>query len=72
MTLIDTLSPREREVAHLAHLGLTNKEIAAQLGLHESTIDTNMQRVFAKTGVRNRVELTRLVLGLSIDRMEAP
>lgn len=67
MTLIETLSTREKEVANLVHLGLTNKEIAAQLDLNESTVDTYCQRIFAKVGCRNRVELTRAVLGLPVD-----
>jgi DNA-binding NarL/FixJ family response regulator len=50
------LSPREREVLRLAASGLTNPEIAKQLGVGAETVKTMLSRVFAKLGVRNRTE----------------
>jgi DNA-binding CsgD family transcriptional regulator len=52
------ISPREAEVAALAALGLSNKEIAGQLFVSEGTVKTHLKRVFAKTGLRRRSQLS--------------
>lgn len=51
------LSPRERQIAQLAILGRSYAEIAASLHIQEQTVHDHMRKVFAKTGVGNRVEL---------------
>jgi DNA-binding NarL/FixJ family response regulator len=53
------ISRREREVAHLAADGHTNREIAEQLCLSERTVENHLYRVFAKLGIRSRRELSR-------------
>jgi ATP/maltotriose-dependent transcriptional regulator MalT len=55
----DPLTAREREVAELAADGRTNREIAEQLVLSDRTIEAHLRNVYAKLGVRSRVELTR-------------
>jgi DNA-binding CsgD family transcriptional regulator len=59
---LDVLSPREREVALLAVAGLTNRDVAATLGVAESTVKEHLKRSFLKLGVANRQQLTRLAL----------
>ena len=54
-----TLTAREREIAELVAAGRTNREVAAQLVLSERTIEAHLRNVYAKLGVRSRVELTR-------------
>ena len=54
------LTAREREIADLVAAGRTNKEIAAQLVLSTRTIEAHLRNIFAKLGVRSRVELARL------------
>lgn len=50
------LSRREREVlACMAH-GASNRAIAAKLSISQETVKTHLRHVFAKLGVRNRVE----------------
>ena len=49
------LTAREREVAALVAQGLTNGEIAERLFLSNHTIKTHINRIFAKTGSRDRV-----------------
>ena len=42
--------------------GLTSKAAADRLYLSVNTVNTHLRHVFAKLGVRSRVELTRIVL----------
>jgi DNA-binding NarL/FixJ family response regulator len=51
------MTKREGDVVRLAVEGLSNREIAAQLGLTEHTVKNYLFRVFDKLGVSNRVEL---------------
>jgi DNA-binding CsgD family transcriptional regulator len=53
----DTLTPAERRVAVQAAAGLRNHEIAAALSLSERTVESHLGRVFAKLGIRSRVQL---------------
>jgi NarL family two-component system response regulator LiaR len=56
------LSEREQEVAILAVQGMTNKEIAVQLGINAKTVKTHLQNVFRKLKVRRRVQLSAFSL----------
>jgi DNA-binding NarL/FixJ family response regulator len=56
------LSPRERTVLRYVFEGLTNKEIAVNLGISESSVKAAMQQLFDKTGVRTRSQLVRIAL----------
>lgn len=51
-----SLSPREREVVRLLGRGLSNKEIASQLGIGESTVKTHVERIFRKLDVSDRTQ----------------
>jgi DNA-binding CsgD family transcriptional regulator len=56
------LSPREREILGLLVGGLTNKDIAAQLGVSKYTISSYIGRIRDKMGVRTRRQLTHIIL----------
>jgi len=51
----DGLTQREVEILGLIARGLTNGEIAERLFLSSHTIKTHINRIFAKTGSRDRV-----------------
>jgi DNA-binding NarL/FixJ family response regulator len=50
------LTPREREVWALMAAGMTNPQIAEQLGLSDNTVKFHVQHLFSKLGVKNRTE----------------
>ena len=54
------LTPREKEVATLAALGLTNEEIAKELGISVKTVKAHLSLVFQKLGVKRRSELAQM------------
>ena len=54
------LTPREREVLRFVARGLTNREIARELGVTPETVKTLLARTFAKLGVRRRAEAVAL------------
>lgn len=51
-----TLTEREREVLRLVAEGLSNKEVAAALGLSPRTVQTHLQHVMHKLGAASRVD----------------
>jgi DNA-binding NarL/FixJ family response regulator len=57
--LPDGLTPREAEILGLVAQGLTNPEIAQELVLSHHTIKTHINRIFAKTGSRDRAAAVR-------------
>ena len=55
----DGLTIREAEVLSLLASGLSNTEIAQRLYLSHATVKTHINRIFAKTGVRDRAQAVR-------------
>jgi DNA-binding NarL/FixJ family response regulator len=55
----DDLTPREAEVLRLIAAGQSNREIARTLFVSEATVKTHVNRIFAKTGSRDRVQAMR-------------
>ncbi len=55
----DELTPREVEVLKLIAAGLSNREIADTLVLSNATVKTHVNRIFYKTGARDRAQAVR-------------
>ena len=55
----DGLTAREVEVLTLLASGLSNTEIAQRLYLSNATVKTHINRIFAKTGARDRAQAVR-------------
>lgn len=66
---LNVLSPREQDVFVAIAAGLTNTEICAQLHLMPATVKSHINHVFAKLGVRDRVQAVILAhrLGITSD-----
>ena len=53
---LEALSPRESEVLAMTAQGLTNSQMAAQLGVTVHSIKFHLASIFRKLGVANRTE----------------
>ncbi|WP_029901124.1 LuxR C-terminal-related transcriptional regulator [Nocardia brasiliensis] len=58
---LDTLTPRQREIAELVATGKTNRMIAGELGLSEWTVVNHLRRVMVKLGCPSRLHIALLV-----------
>jgi DNA-binding NarL/FixJ family response regulator len=61
------LTPREQQVLRSVLEGLTNKEIAVQIGVSLSSVKATLQHLFEKAGVRTRSQLVRIALERSLE-----
>ena len=57
----DRLTERQLEVARLAARGLTDREIADELGLSPHTVHTHLRNIFVRLGISSREELPQLL-----------
>lgn len=64
--LVAELTRREQEVLHLVASGMSNKQIARKLDLHEKTVKHHMTQIMAKLNVANRTEAA-MVLRDAVD-----
>lgn len=64
------LTPREREVLHMAAQGYTNAQIAESLYIGQRTVETHRNNIMRKLGLRNQTDLIRYALKHEIIPME--
>ena len=58
----EPLTPREHDVLELLAEGLSNKGIAARLGISDQTVKFHVASICGKLGVANRTEAVRKAL----------
>jgi DNA-binding NarL/FixJ family response regulator len=49
-----SLTPSEQRVARMAVAGMSNRDIATELGVGERTVEVHLTRTYRKLGVKNR------------------
>ena len=64
---IGILSPREREVLEMATEGHTNRKIAYDLGIVESTVKSHMKTILIKLRCASRVQAATLLEAFKIE-----
>lgn len=60
--LLDTLSPRQREVLRLIAEGRTTKQIAQELGISVKTVETHRAQLMERLGIRDVAGLVRYAI----------
>ncbi len=55
--MIETLTPREQQIADAAAQGLTNRQIAAQFGISTETVKRHLSSIYGKLAMPGRVML---------------
>ena len=60
---IHSLSPREREILALIARGASNKEVARELGIAETTVKIHVQHILRKLNLSSRVQAAVYLAG---------
>ena len=66
-----SLTAREQDVAALACLGYTNREIGKRLSISPETVKVRLQRALMKFGLTSRAQLRMLLEGWDFSEYEA-
>ncbi len=64
--LLNTLTPREKEVMGVVLTGALNKQIAARLGISEKTVKVHRSRTMEKLSVNSVAELVRFATAAGV------
>ena len=59
---VPDLTPRQSEILHSITRGLTNADIARQLGIREDSVKEHINAIFVKLGASNRSEAITIAL----------
>ncbi|QOL49119.1 LuxR C-terminal-related transcriptional regulator [Massilia litorea] len=65
MARLADLTRREREIAELVGNGESNKQIARELTITESTVKAHLTEIFRKLGIADRLKLALLIVELA-------
>lgn len=67
--LLETLTPREREVLTCIAEGRTNREIAEALVISPKTVDRHRENIMAKLNLHNRAELVKFAIARGLIKL---
>lgn len=59
---LEQLTQREREVIRMVAQGYSNKEVAAEFGISEKTVQVHRGSAYRKLELHNAAEIARLLL----------
>ena len=59
---VESLTERERQMAHAVARGLRNRQIAAEFGISEETVKKHLATIYGKLALSGRVALAVHVL----------
>jgi RNA polymerase sigma factor (sigma-70 family) len=62
----ESLTPREREVVGMVVSGMLNKQVAAQIGIAESTVKVHRSRAIEKLQAQSLAELVKMIEKLQV------
>lgn len=65
-SLLELLTPRERDVLHGVARGFTNKAIAAELGISRRTVEAHRESLMRKVDIHSVAGLTRFALEVGL------
>jgi PAS domain S-box-containing protein len=66
------LTPRQRQIMTLVLAGHANKKIAADLGIHQRTVENHRAEVMRRTGSASLPDLARLALSATWSDVDGP
>jgi two-component system CheB/CheR fusion protein len=66
---IGSLTPRQKEILGLVLAGRPNKNIAADIGISQRTVENHRASIMRKMGAKSLPELARLVMSVSGDSL---
>ena len=69
---VPRMTPRERGVLRSLCDGLSNKEIARELGIEDVTVRLHLRGVYRKLGVNNRAHAVSTALSIGIVLIATP
>ena len=69
--LVEPLTEREQEVLNLTGKGLTNKVIAAKLGISDRTVQNHLANIFNKLRAESRTEAVMRAVSLGLIHPDA-
>jgi DNA-binding NarL/FixJ family response regulator len=67
---INELNGREKKIIQLMAQGYDNKEIARELYVAEQTVKNYVSIIYSKLGIRDRVQVSRLVIESGLDKQK--
>lgn len=71
LTMMGTLTGREREILQLVAEGASGKEISTRLGISLKTVDTHRQHLMEKLGIHSVALLTKYAIREGLTQLDA-